>query len=111
MKKAMNLANKNQHDFMKNFKRRDPEGRFILNNVLLSGHLPLLDFILTDHAEQHVGLSLTLDGNLTVLHQALTQATFNNEKENKQDPSDKYLKMFHLLTKHANNLSGDKWNY
>jgi hypothetical protein len=72
MKKTMNLATKCQHDFMKNFKRRDPEGRFILNNVLLNGHLPMLDFILNEHADQHIGLNLTLDGNLTVLHQALT---------------------------------------
>jgi hypothetical protein len=110
MKKTMNLATKGQHDFMKNFKRRDPEGRFILNNVLLNGHLPMLDYILNEHAEQHIGLNLTLDGNLTVLHQALTQAAFNN-KDNKEDPLDKFSKMFHLLTKHANNLSGDKWNY
>lgn len=68
MKKITNLAEKNQHDFIKNFKRRDPESRFILNNVLLNGHLPMLDYLLSEFAKDHLGLHLTLEGNFTVLH-------------------------------------------
>ncbi len=58
------------------FRKRDPEGRFIFNNVLLNGHVHMLEYLLTNWVEAHVNLPLTLEGNTTVLHQALCRAAF-----------------------------------
>lgn len=58
------------------FRKRDPEGRFIFNNVLLNGHVHMLEYLLTNWVEAHANLPLTLEGNTTVLHQALCRAAF-----------------------------------
>lgn len=58
------------------FKKRDPEGKFIFNNVLLNGHVHMLQYLLENWAEAHANLPLTLEGNTTVLHQALYKAAF-----------------------------------
>ena len=50
------------------FKKRDPEGKFIFNNVLLNGHVHMLEYILENWAEAHANLPLTLEGSTTVLH-------------------------------------------
>jgi len=68
------------------FKKRDPEGKFIFNNVLLFGHVKMLEYLLENWAEAHSNLPLTLEGNTTVLHQALCKAAFvinptSNEEE------------------------------
>jgi hypothetical protein len=61
----------NVQDLIKNFKRRDPEGRFIINNILLRGHADMLEFLLENWASEHAGLQLTLDGHLSIFHQAM----------------------------------------
>lgn len=58
------------------FRKRDPEGRFIFNNVLMNGHVHMLKYLLENHVEAHANLPLTLEGNATVLHQALSKAAF-----------------------------------
>jgi|LakMenEpi03Aug12_release.lakeMendotaPanAssembly.Ray.scaffolds.fasta_scaffold106443_4 hypothetical protein len=50
------------------FKKRDAEGKLIINNVLLNGHAAMLEYILTNWASSHANLSLTLEGHTTVLH-------------------------------------------
>lgn len=50
------------------FKKRDPEGKFIFNNVLLNGHVELLRYLLENWADAHANLPLSLEGNTTVLH-------------------------------------------
>ena len=63
------------------FKKRDPEGKFIFNNVLLNGHVHMLEYILENWAEAHANLPLTLEGSTTVLHQALCKAAFYSKSE------------------------------
>ena len=63
------------------FKKRDPEGKFIFNNVLLNGHVHMLEYILENWAEAHANLPLTLEGSTTVLHQALCKAAFYSKGE------------------------------
>ena len=58
------------------FRKRDPEGRFIFNNVLMNGHAHMLEYLLENWVDAHANLPLTLEGNTTVLHQALAKATF-----------------------------------
>ena len=58
------------------FKKRDPEGKFIFNNVLLNGNVDMLEYILENWAQAHTSLPLTLEGNTSVLHQALCKAAF-----------------------------------
>ena len=50
------------------FKRRDPEGKFVINNVLMNGHAQMLEYILENWMEANANLPLTLEGNTTVLH-------------------------------------------
>jgi len=70
------------------FRKRDPEGRFIFNNVLMNGHLHMLEYLLENHVEAHANLPLTLEGNTTVLHQALTRAAFcSGQTEESQENS------------------------
>ena len=52
----------------KMFKKRDPEGKFIFNNVLLNGHVDMLEYLLENWADAHANLPLTLEGSTTVLH-------------------------------------------
>ena len=65
-----------QRETERMFKKRDPEGKFIFNNVLLNGHVDMLEYLLEHWAEAHANLPLTLEGNTTVLHQALCKAAF-----------------------------------
>lgn len=58
------------------FRKRDPEGRFIFNNVLMNGHAHMLEYILDNWLEAHSSLPLTLEGSTSVLHQALAKAAF-----------------------------------
>ena len=58
------------------FRKRDPEGRFIFNNVLINGHAHMLEYLLESWADAHANLPLTLEGNTTVLHQAFSKAAF-----------------------------------
>ena len=58
------------------FRKRDPEGRFIFNNVLMNGHPHMLEYLLDNWVEAHANLPLSLEGNTTVLHQALCKAAF-----------------------------------
>ena len=55
-------------DACREFRKRDPEGRFILNNVLINGHAHMLEYLLDNWVEAHANLPLTLEGNTTVLH-------------------------------------------
>ena len=66
------------------FRKRDPEGRFIFNNVLLNGHAHMLEYILDNWLEAHSNLPLTLEGNTTVLHQCLCQAAFLKSESDPQ---------------------------
>ena len=50
------------------FRKRDPEGRFIFNNVLMNGHAHMLEYLLENWVDAHANLPLTLEGNTTVLH-------------------------------------------
>ena len=50
------------------FKKRDPEGKFIFNNVLLNGHVHMLEYLLENWGQAHANLPLTLEGNTSVLH-------------------------------------------
>jgi len=65
------------------FRKRDPEGRFIFNNVLLNGHVHILEYLLNNWAEAHANLPLSLEGNTTVLHQALCKAAFGKFESEK----------------------------
>lgn len=67
------------------FKKRDPEGKFIFNNVLLNGHVDMLEYLLENWAQAHASLPLTLEGNMTVLHQALCQAAFLKTNEDPEE--------------------------
>ena len=58
------------------FRKRDPEGRFIFNNVLINGHAHMLEYLLDNWVDAHANLPLTLEGNTTVMHQALAKAAF-----------------------------------
>ena len=58
------------------FKRRDPEGKFVINNVLMNGHAHMLEYLLENWMEAHSNLPLTLEGNTSVLHQAMCKAAF-----------------------------------
>ena len=58
------------------FKRRDPEGKFVINNVLMNGHAHMLEYLLENWMEAHANLPLTLEGNTSVLHQAMCKAAF-----------------------------------
>ena len=75
------------------FKRRDPEGKFVINNVLMNGHAPMLEYILENWMEANANLPLTLEGNTTVLHQAMCRAAFirpqskSKEEENQKEES------------------------
>lgn len=66
------------------FRKRDPEGRFIFNNVLLNGHVHILEYLLNNWAEAHANLPLSLEGNTTVLHQALCKAAFSSKFESEK---------------------------
>lgn len=55
-------------DADKIFKKRDAEGKLIINNVLLNGHVAMLEYILTNWVSSHTNLGLTLEGCTTVLH-------------------------------------------
>ena len=55
-------------DAEKIFKKRDAEGKLIINNVLLNGHAVMLEYILNNWASSHTNVNLTLEGNTTVLH-------------------------------------------
>ena len=50
------------------FRKRDPEGKFIFNNVLLYGHQHMLEYLLEHWVEAHANLPLTLEGKCSVLH-------------------------------------------
>ena len=65
------------------FRKRDPEGRFIFNNVLLNGHVHILEYLLNNWTEAHANLPLSLEGNTTVLHQALCKAAFSKFESEK----------------------------
>jgi hypothetical protein len=58
------------------FRKRDPEGRFIFNNALMNGHADMVEYLLDNWVEAHASLPLTLEGNTSVLHQALSKAAF-----------------------------------
>ena len=75
------------------FKRRDPEGKFVINNVLMNGHAHMLEYILENWMEANANLPLTLEGNTTVLHQAMCRAAFikpefkSKEQEHQKEES------------------------
>lgn len=58
------------------FQRRDPEGKFLINNALLHGHADIVEYILTHWLEAHTGIRLSLEGHTSLVHQALAQAMF-----------------------------------
>lgn len=58
-------------DADKILKKRDAEGKLIINNVLLNGHVDMLEYILTHWIGAHANVVLTLEGHTTVLHQAM----------------------------------------
>jgi len=58
------------------FRKRDPEGRFIFNNVLMNGHALMLEYLVENWVDAHANLPLTLEGNTSVLHQSLAKAPF-----------------------------------
>ena len=74
-------------DAAKLFRKKDVEGHNIINNILLNGHLDMLQYVFEKWLDAHKGLTLTLDGNITLLHQAFCQATFSSTKieENEQE--------------------------
>lgn len=53
------------------FQRRDPEGKFLINNALLHGHADIVEYILTHWLEAHTGIRLSLEGHTSLVHQAL----------------------------------------
>lgn len=57
-----------QREIERMFRKRDPDGKFIFNNVLLNGHADILEYLLKNWALAHSNLPLTLEGNTTVLH-------------------------------------------
>ena len=67
MKRTLGLI-ESQREAERMFKKRDPEGRFIFNNVVLNGHVGMLKYLLENWHEAHTNLPLTLEGNTTVLH-------------------------------------------
>ena len=71
------------------FKKRDPEGKFIFNNILLNGHAHMLEYILAHWLEAHANLPLTLEGNFSVLHQALAKASYVLQDEPDSKSSDR----------------------
>lgn len=58
------------------FQRRDAEDKLIINNVLLGGHADLLEYILTHWLDAHLNVRLSLEGQTSLLHQAMCQAVF-----------------------------------
>ena len=66
---------------LKVFKRRDPEGKFIINNVLMNGHAHMLEYLLENWLDAHANLPLALEGNTSVLHQAMCKAAFYGQKQ------------------------------
>jgi F0F1-type ATP synthase delta subunit len=50
------------------FRKRDPEGKFLLNLILLNGHDQMLAYVLENFKEAMRDLPLTLEGKTTVLH-------------------------------------------
>ena len=66
MMKTLNLIEPGGSERM--FKKRDPEGKFIFNNVLLNGHVHMLEYLLENWGQAHENLPLTLEGNTSVLH-------------------------------------------
>jgi hypothetical protein len=58
------------------FQRRDAEDKLIINNVLLGGHVDLLEYILTHWLDAHATIRLSLEGHTSLLHQAMCQAMF-----------------------------------
>ena len=92
MKKTLNSIEASR-EAERMFKKRDPEGKFIFNNVLLFGHVKMLQYLLENWAEAHANLPLTLEGNTTVLHQALCKAAFVihpiSDEEEKTTPAEK----------------------
>lgn len=109
------------------FKKRDPEGKFIINNVIMHGHVHMLDYILENWLDAHRNLPLTLEGSVTVLHQALSKAAFCRDEgdtgQSEQDPASgeetkkssgpppppserTFIKIIKTLIKHADSLSG-----
>jgi len=48
MAKTLNLIEAGGTERM--FKKRDPEGKFIFNNVLLNGHVDMLEYLLENWA-------------------------------------------------------------
>ena len=67
------------------FKRRDPEGKFIINNVLLNGHVHMLEYLLDQWLDTHANLPLVMEGNTSVLHQAMCKAAFLGQNRVKQN--------------------------
>ena len=63
------------------FRKRNHEGRFIFNNVLMNGHAHMLEYLVENWADAHASLPLTLDSNTSVLHQALAKAAFCRSAE------------------------------
>jgi hypothetical protein len=113
------------------FKKRDPEGKFIINNVLMNGHVHMLEYLLSEWAEPQCNLPLTLEHQTTVIHQALAMAAFvepdcysqqkeqvaENGSENKEDDESNprqskrvtesaLIKMLRLLVEHSESLQG-----
>lgn len=58
-------------DAEKVFRKRDAEGKLIINNVLLNGHLDMLEYILTHWIDALNNLDLSLEGHTSLLHQAM----------------------------------------
>ena len=59
----------------------------------MNGHAPMLEYILENWMEANANLPLTLEGNTTVLHQAMCRAAFikpqskSKEEENQKEES------------------------
>lgn len=66
----------NNKDAERIFKRRDAEGKLIINNVLLNGHADMLEYILTHWIDALNNIELSLEGRTSLFHQAMCKAMF-----------------------------------
>lgn len=65
-----------QRDAEKIFQKRDPEGKLLINNALLNGHADIVEYILEHWLDAHANIRLSLEGNTSLIHQALSQSMF-----------------------------------
>ena len=81
------------------FSRKDAEGNLIINNILLNGYDHMLEFVLQKWVAAHSNLSLSLEGNLSPLHQIFSNATFSvgsEEIDQVQETENNEAKYLHM---------------